>query len=90
MELTSQQVFIRDYPMNTKVFLRGEAGTGKTTAAVARLKKMLDSGVYAESILILVPQRPLAKPYSLLASDPDLPAGGQNLDIDDWRTGSPA
>ncbi|HEX7555168.1 MAG TPA: DEAD/DEAH box helicase family protein, partial [Leptolinea sp.] len=77
MELTPLQAHIREYPLTDKVFLRGEAGTGKTTAAVSRLEKMLINGISSESILVLVPQRPLARPYSQIASHPDLPPGGR-------------
>ena len=44
-------------------FLEGPAGTGKTTAAIMRVLNMLDVGVSADSILVLVPQRTLARPY---------------------------
>ncbi|NLF51358.1 MAG: hypothetical protein GX577_09505 [Leptolinea sp.] len=77
MELTPQQSNIRDLPDRSRVFLRGEAGTGKTTAAVARMEKMVSGGIPAESILILVPQRPLGRPYSIIGSNPSLPPGGR-------------
>ncbi len=77
MELTPQQTLVRDYPFENKTFLRGEAGTGKTTTAVSRLEKMLFEGIFAESILVLVPQRPLALPYFRAISNPALPPGGK-------------
>ncbi len=77
MELTPQQSNICNAPLRSQITLRGEAGTGKTTAAVARLEKMILSGVPAESILVLIPQRPLGKPYSVVASAPSLPHGGR-------------
>ncbi|HEX7556780.1 MAG TPA: hypothetical protein VF338_09165, partial [Leptolinea sp.] len=77
MELTADQLTIARYPLEKKIFLRGEAGTGKTTIAVARLEKMIQNGIAAETILLLVPQRPLARPYTLAASNPGLPPGGR-------------
>ena len=38
---------------------------------------MLNAGIPAESILVLVPQRPLAMPYARLAARADLPSGGR-------------
>jgi len=46
------------------IFLEGDAGAGKTTLGVGRLLTMLDAGVPAESILVLLPQRTLASPYT--------------------------
>lgn len=77
MELTSNQAEILDFPLEKKTFVRGEAGTGKTTTAVARLLRLLNSGVTAESILVLLPQRPLTWPYSHAVSQPDLPPGSR-------------
>ncbi|NLT43686.1 MAG: ATP-dependent helicase, partial [Anaerolineae bacterium] len=58
------------------LFLRGPAGSGKTTAGVARLRRLLEEGVPADSILVLTPQRTLAEPYFAALRAPDLPAGG--------------
>ncbi len=77
MDLRPQQNQILEYPLDKKLFLRGPSGTGKTTAAVARLEQMIRQGIPAESILVLTPQRPLGKPYFVLANRPDLPAGGR-------------
>ncbi len=44
-------------------FLRGPAGTGKTTLAIRRMCQLVRRGVPGESILIWVPQRMLGKPY---------------------------
>jgi hypothetical protein len=48
---------------NHTIFLAGPPGAGKTQLAVARLHHLLEEGVPAEQILILVPQRTLAEPY---------------------------
>ena len=68
--LTDQQRRLIDRPIDGRVFLRGPAGSGKTTAGVARLLHLLASGVAARSILLLVPQHtpPCAVP-------PSMPAG---------------
>ncbi|NPV08711.1 MAG: AAA family ATPase [Anaerolineae bacterium] len=58
------------------LFLQGPAGSGKTTAAVARLCHLLHSGVRADTILVLTPQRTLAEPYHRCLRHPDLPPGG--------------
>lgn len=59
--LPQQQII--DLPINSKVYLHGQAGSGKTTVAVERMHQLIQAGVSAESILILVPQRSLAEPY---------------------------
>lgn len=59
-----------------KVFLEGPAGTGKTTAAVQRLLHLLKDGQAGGSILVLVPQRTLATPYSTALRRTRLRAGG--------------
>lgn len=63
MLLTSEQQSLLDQPLRSKVFLRGSAGTGKTTAGVHWLNRLLASGIPAHQILVFVPQRTLAGPY---------------------------
>ena len=63
-------------PLHTTVFLEGLPGSGKTTAAVERLRTLIAQGIPAQQILVLVPQRTLAEPYRAATLDPDLPAGG--------------
>jgi hypothetical protein len=57
-------------------FLTGPAGTGKTTRAVEQLRHLLARNVPPHSILVLVPQLTLARPYRLVQQDPALPAAG--------------
>lgn len=45
------------------VFLEGPAGSGKTTAAISRIRHLIDQGVNADEILLLVPQRSYTIPY---------------------------
>ncbi|MBN1584601.1 MAG: hypothetical protein JXA89_28095 [Anaerolineae bacterium] len=56
-------------------FLKGPAGTGKTTIAIRRLRQLLLNGVSAESILVWVPQRMLGKPYDDALWELDSPGG---------------
>ncbi len=71
MQLTAEQNEIVALPPEGRTFLSGPAGTGKTAAAVARLRFLLDQGIRANSILLLTPQRFLHEPYlSSLEQDP--------------------
>jgi hypothetical protein len=76
IELSQQQGSIISSAINRRIFLQGPAGCGKTTAAVHRLKFLIESGVQAEHILILAPQRSLTIPYQDLLIDPSFPQGG--------------
>jgi hypothetical protein len=60
-----------------RIFVRGPAGSGKTTMAVARLRALLDAGVPGQAILVLAPQRSLLRPYQDELRKPELPPGGQ-------------
>jgi hypothetical protein len=53
-----------------KLFISGPFGVGKTTYAVETLYRWLDEGVPPERIIILAPQRTLARPYYLAVRDP--------------------
>lgn len=63
LNLTPAQRALADLPLDAKIFLRGRAGAGKTTAAVERSLHLLTSDLPAESVLILTPQRTLQTPY---------------------------
>ena len=71
------QASIISSPIAGRIFLEGVAGTGKTTAAVGRLNRLIQEGVNANDILVLVPQRTLAYQYEKALQDPSLPAGGE-------------
>jgi len=77
MPLTSAQFSIIEAPANLKIFLSGPAGCGKTTAAVERMRALLETGVPGESILMLTPQRTLQEPYLDLLYSPERGAGGE-------------
>jgi hypothetical protein len=77
INLTSQQMAIRDAPITGRVALSGPAGSGKTTAGVERMLNLIRQGIFANSILVLTPQRTLANPYYNSLQQNTLPAGGQ-------------
>ncbi|MCH7567331.1 MAG: hypothetical protein IH787_06725 [Nitrospirae bacterium] len=64
-------------PLEGRIFLEGPAGSGKTTAAIARLMHLVSEGVPGQSVMILVPQLALASPYAEAIRSPDMKAGGQ-------------
>ncbi len=77
MNLTEEQTAILAASMQSKTFLSGPAGCGKTTVGVERLHALLVSGLPADSILVLTPQRTLQEPYEAALRLPDLGPGGQ-------------
>ncbi len=63
--------------MASRIFLQGPAGSGRTTRAIAHLDNLLRAGVAAESILVLVPQRIIGRPYEVALYDrTHSPSGG--------------
>lgn len=56
MKLSSEQAQLVALPLEKSLFLRGTAGTGKTTAALHRLRRLLTERA-DENLLILLPQR---------------------------------
>jgi hypothetical protein len=76
-ELKALQRQIVEAPLNARLFVTGRAGTGKTTAAVERLRHLLAQGVPADAILMLTPQRTLQEPYLELLHSPERIAGGE-------------
>lgn len=78
-KLTPRQAALVESPVGEpqSLFLEGPAGSGKTTAGVARLLRLLSAGVPADSVLVLVPQRTLARAYLAALRSPAAPAGAQ-------------
>ena len=76
ISLTNAQLNLIEAPLDAKTFLQGPAGTGKTCVGVERLRYLLESGLPADSILLLVPQRTLATRYYEALRQPNLQAGG--------------
>lgn len=64
-------------PLQAKTFVQGNAGMGKTTIGVERMRYMLSQGVPADSILMLTPQRTLQEPYLELLFTSERIAGGE-------------
>jgi superfamily I DNA/RNA helicase len=52
--LSDPQLALIERPMESKIFLEGPAGSGKTTAGVGRFLHLLASGVPAGTILVFV------------------------------------
>ena len=77
MNLTTAQLNIVDAPLDSKTFLTGPAGSGKTTVGVERMRKMLASGLRGNSILVLTPQRTLQTPFERALQAPDNRPGEQ-------------
>ena len=77
MNLTTAQLNIVDAPLDSKTFLTGPAGSGKTTVGVERMRKMLASGLRGNSILVLTPQRTLQTPFEIALQAPDNRPGEQ-------------
>jgi len=77
LNLSLPQRQIVESPLNTRLFVSGVAGTGKTTAGVERIHFLLEQGVPADSILLLTPQRTLQEPYLDLLQSPERMAGGE-------------
>ena len=75
--LTQPQRQISEAPLDTRLFVAGRAGTGKTTAGVERMRHLLAQGVPADSILMLTPQRTMQEPYLDLLYSPERGAGGE-------------
>jgi hypothetical protein len=74
---TSSQRDLFDLAPNRHVFLKGPAGSGKTSAATQVLIDLLSTGVPGSSVLLLVPQRTLAGPYQSVLRAPQTVPGGQ-------------
>ena len=80
--LTDEQAKLVEAPVGDpqSLFLEGPAGSGKTTAGVARLLRLLAAGVPGDAILVLVPQRTLGRRY-LEAVRSSLSPPGARVDV---------
>jgi superfamily I DNA/RNA helicase len=79
LRLSSEQQAVARFDSVASLFLSGPAGSGKTTAGVARLQALLQSGVAGENVLILLPQRSLGIPYRQLLDSAQF--SGSNVDL---------
>ena len=70
-----EQCQVRDYPLTKPLFVEGPAASGKTTAAVSRLERILEEQRRGD-ILILTPQKSLADPFFNFLSGQDFYKGG--------------
>lgn len=75
IRLTAAQLDIVESPLSGKTFLEGPAGSGKTTAGVARLERLLAADIPGQQILVFVPQRALGAPYAQALRTPGIAAG---------------
>lgn len=76
-DLSLDQRQIIESPLDSRLFVSGIAGTGKTTAGVERVRFLLGQGIPADSILLLTPQRTLQEPYLDLLDSPERMPGGE-------------
>ncbi|OGO29297.1 MAG: hypothetical protein A2136_05155 [Chloroflexi bacterium RBG_16_54_11] len=79
LSISSSQRDLIQSPTEAKIFLEGQAGTGKTTAGVERMLYLMNSGVPGHSILVFLPQRTLSTPYLDAMNAPGVVAGGVPL-----------
>ena len=77
LTLSRSQLALIECPIESKIFVKGPAGAGKTTAGVGRLLHLIESRVRARSVLVIVPQRTLATPYYEALRRPTVRPGGQ-------------
>ena len=63
IQLTTFQEEFANLPLNQKIYAEGKFGCGKTTAAIARLNRILENVALGSEILTFIPNRTLAKPY---------------------------
>ncbi|OQA42915.1 MAG: hypothetical protein BWY52_02052 [Chloroflexi bacterium ADurb.Bin325] len=77
LPLTDAQSAVATLPLDRRAFLEGPAGSGKTRAGVARIRHLLQSGAAGDQILVILPQRTLAGPYTEMLRHPSTPAGSE-------------
>ncbi len=74
--LTDTQLAIINADTNSKIFLEGPTGCGKTTTGVERMLALMTEGISGNKILALVPQRTLGTAYMQALSTPGVVSGG--------------
>jgi superfamily I DNA/RNA helicase len=77
VNLSEEQRQIAEAAAVSKTFLSGPAGCGKTTVGVEHLHLLLATGLPADSMLVLTPQRTLQAPYETALNAPGIGPGGQ-------------
>lgn len=75
MKLTDAQEALVQQAPDSKTFLHGPAGSGKSTVGTYRLRQLLAMGATGGSILVLTPQRTLQEPYLTVARSPQVSPG---------------
>ena len=75
LSLLQRQII--ESPLDSRLFVSGAAGAGKTTAGVERMQYLLAQGVPGDTVLMLTPQRTLQEPYLDLLYSPERRAGGE-------------
>jgi hypothetical protein len=68
-----------NFALDEKIFLEGNAGTGKTTLATSWLKSILDSGTAPERVMVLVPQATYGRPYQLALHEANVTGGNVQI-----------
>lgn len=69
LRLTAKQSAIVKAPADQKIFLKGMAGSGKTTVGARRVRQLLDMGIPGSEILVLAPHKRLSQPYLQTANE---------------------
>jgi hypothetical protein len=78
--LRDDQRAVLEQDLAGSCFLEGPAGSGKTTTAVHRALRVLTELQAGETLLVIVPQRSLARPYlDMLEHFPELDTGRLNV-----------
>jgi superfamily I DNA/RNA helicase len=74
---TPEQQTVIEHSVNNRLFLSGSSGTGKTICGIERIKYLIKSGIPADSILLLTPQRTLQESYLNAIHGPEMTPGGE-------------
>jgi hypothetical protein len=77
VRLTGLQAACAAAPLDTRIFIHGPAGSGKTTVGVERLRHLLSQCGRKSSVIVLTPQRTLHRPYLQVARSGQLDPGTQ-------------